>query len=253
MAMLEASNLSISFGGLKALENVSFSIDRGEIVGLIGPNGAGKTTVFNLLTNVYTPTGGTIRMDGQNIVGMPVHAINQMGIVRTFQNIRLFKKLSVIDNVKIAYHNQMQYTTGEAVLRIGRYWNEEKRATARAMELLGVFDMEKFALKRADSLPYGAQRKLEIARALASNPSILLLDEPAAGMNPIETQELMKTIEGIRTRFSVAILLIEHDMGLVMGICERIVVLDYGQVIAQGSPDAIRRNPKVIGAYLGGE
>ena len=251
MAMLEVKNLGITFGGLKALENVRFSIDPGEIIGLIGPNGAGKTTVFNLLTNVYIPTAGSIEMDGRSIVGLPTHTITQVGIARTFQNIRLFKNLSVLDNVKIAYHNQMKYGKLEGTFRLTRYWREEEVADARARELLGVFGMEATADKAARNLPYGQQRKLEIARALAANPKLLLLDEPAAGMNPTETQELMATIRLIRDRFGVAILLIEHDMSLVMGICERLVVLDYGEIIATGTPMEIRSDPKVIGAYLG--
>ena len=251
--LLSAEHIGIEFGGLKALTDFNVTLHAGEIVGLIGPNGAGKTTVFNLLTNVYQPTSGTIEVEGVDIVGVPTHEITQVGIARTFQNIRLFRKLTVLENVKIAYHNQMQYTSLEGMLRLPRYWSEETRADARAMQLLRVFGLEKLRDEQADSLPYGAQRKLEIARALATNPKLLLLDEPAAGMNPIETKDLMATIRGIRDRFNVAILLIEHDMSLVMGICERIVVLDYGQVIAMGSPDEIRRDPKVIGAYLGGE
>ena len=251
--LLSVDKLSIQFGGLKALTDFDITIRAGEIVGLIGPNGAGKTTVFNLLTNVYKPTAGTIQVEGVSVVGVPTHEITQVGIARTFQNIRLFRKLTVIENVKIAYHNQMQYTSLEGTFRLPRYWTEEARATARAHQLLRVFGLEKLADERADSLPYGAQRKLEIARALATNPKLLLLDEPAAGMNPIETQDLMATIRSIRTRFNVAVLLIEHDMSLVMGICERILVLDYGQMIALGTPGEIRRDPKVIGAYLGGE
>jgi ABC-type branched-subunit amino acid transport system ATPase component len=251
--LLNTENLSIEFGGLKALTDFNLTVRAGEIAGLIGPNGAGKTTVFNLLTNVYQPTAGTIEMEGVRIVGVPTHEITQVGLVRTFQNIRLFKKLTVLENVKIAYHNQMQYTSLEGTFRLPRYWTEETRADARSYQLLRVFGLEKLALERADSLPYGAQRKLEIARALATNPKLLLLDEPAAGMNPIETQDLMATIRSIRERFNVAILLIEHDMSLVMGICERIIVLDYGQIIAHGTPDEIRADEKVINAYLGGE
>ncbi len=251
MAMLEVKNLGIQFGGLRALENVRLSIDPGEIVGLIGPNGAGKTTVFNLLTNVYIPTNGTIELDGRSIVGMPTNKITQVGIARTFQNIRLFKNMTVLENVKVAYHNQMKYSATEAVLRLPRFWKDEKVADARARELLGVFGMEGSADTQAKNLPYGQQRKLEIARALAANPKILLLDEPAAGMNPTETQELMATIRLIRDRFGVAILLIEHDMALVMGICERLVVLDYGQIICTGTPQEVASDPKVIGAYLG--
>ncbi len=251
--LLETTHLGIQFGGLKALNDFGLNIKPGEIVGLIGPNGAGKTTVFNLLTNVYTPTNGTIEVEGKSIVGLPTYEITQVGIARTFQNIRLFKNLSVLDNVKVAYHNQMQYTQLEGILRLPRFWFEEKRADARARELLHVFGMGALAAKDAKNLPYGQQRKLEIARALASNPKLLLLDEPAAGMNPTETQELMDTIRLIRDTFGVAILLIEHDMRLVMGICERLVVLDYGQIIAAGAPDEISANSKVIGAYLGSE
>ncbi len=250
-ALLEARRLGIQFGGLKALQEFELEINPGEIVGLIGPNGAGKTTVFNLLTNVYMPTTGTIEVDGKSIVGLTTHDITQVGIARTFQNIRLFKNLSVLDNVKVAYHNQMQTTPIEGTFRLPRHWREEKLADARARELLHVFGMGGVAAKDAKNLPYGQQRKLEIARALAANPKLLLLDEPAAGMNPTETQELMETIRAIRDRFGVAILLIEHDMSLVMGICERLVVLDYGQIIASGSPEQVRNDPKVIGAYLG--
>lgn len=251
--LLVVKELGIQFGGLKAVEGVDLAMQSGEIVGLIGPNGAGKTTVFNLLTSVYQPTHGTIEVEGKSIVGLPTHQITQVGIARTFQNIRLFRNLSAMDNVKIAYHNQMQCTPLEGTLRLPRHWHEEKMADARARELLQVFGMEKLADKAAKNLPYGQQRKLEIARALAANPKLLLLDEPAAGMNPTETQELMATIRLIRDRFDVAILLIEHDMSLVMGICERLVVLDYGQIIATGTPAEIRNNPQVIGAYLGAQ
>ncbi len=251
--LLTISHLGINFGGLKALDDVSLSIKNNEIVGLIGPNGAGKTTVFNLLTGVYAPTAGSITMDGAALIGKRTYQITREGIARTFQNIRLFKGDTVIENVKTAFQCRMKYSILSGVLRLASFRREELEIDRRARELLSVFDLEKFAEERADSLPYGAQRKLEIARALASNPKLLLLDEPAAGMNPIETQDLMNTIRSIRSRFSVAILLIEHDMSLVMGICERILVLDYGQVIALGTPDEIRRNPRVIGAYLGGE
>ncbi len=251
--LLTISHLGINFGGLKALDDVSLTMNTNEIVGLIGPNGAGKTTVFNLLTGVYTPTAGAVSLDGVSLIGKKTYQITRAGVARTFQNIRLFRGDTVIENVKTAFQCRMRYSILSGVLRLPAYGKEELEIDRRARELLQVFDLERFAEEQADSLPYGAQRKLEIARALATNPKLLLLDEPAAGMNPIETQDLMETIRSIRSRFSVAILLIEHDMSLVMGICEKILVLDYGQVIALGAPDEIRRDPKVIGAYLGGE
>lgn len=251
--LLTITGLGIRFGGLTALNDVSLTIRSNEIVGLIGPNGAGKTTVFNLLTGVYVPTSGTVAIDGVSLTGKKTYEITREGVARTFQNIRLFKGDTVIENVKTAFQCRMKYSIVAGLLRLPSYHREEHEIDRRARELLQVFDLEKYANDQADSLPYGAQRKLEIARALATNPKLLLLDEPAAGMNPIETQDLMETIAQIRNRFSVAILLIEHDMGLVMGICERILVLDYGQMIALGTPDEIRRDPKVIGAYLGGE
>ncbi len=249
--VLSVSNLGINFGGLQALDDFNIQVNGYEIVGLIGPNGAGKTTVFNLLTNVYRPTKGNIDLAGYSTKGKTMHQVNTSGIARTFQNIRLFRSLSVIDNVKIAYHNTMHYTTAEAILRLPRYRKEEKQAEERALELLGVFDMKNLASEKAGNLSYGAQRRLEIARALATNPKVLLLDEPAAGMNPSETASLLKTIREIRQAFKVAIILIEHDMSLVMGICERILVLNYGLIIAQGTPIEIKNNPIVIEAYLG--
>ena len=253
MAVLEAKNLGIAFGGLRALRDVQFSIGEKEIIGLIGPIGAGKTTVFNLLTDVYVPTEGTITLENQNIVGKKTYQITQGGISRTFQNIRLFKDISVIDNVKIAMNFQMKYSVLSGIFRLPAYRREEAQVAKRAHELLQVFNLDEKSEDLAKNLPYGQQRKLEIARALATNPKVLLLDEPAAGMNPTETKELMETIRLIRDRFGIAILLIEHEMNFVMGICERIYVLDYGKVIAEGNPEEIRNNPRVITAYLGGE
>ena len=249
--VLDVSNLGIRFGGLQALDDFNIQVKPREIVGLIGPNGAGKTTVFNLLTNVYQPSVGGVTLTGQDILGKSTHEVTRHGIARTFQNIRLFKSLSVIDNVKIALHNSMKYSVLEACLRLPSYWKQETKATEYSRELLSVFDMEDLADAQAGSLPYGAQRRLEIVRALATNPKVLLLDEPAAGMNPSETVDLMRTIHEVRDKFGVAIILIEHDMNLVMGICERILVLNYGLIIAQGAPEEIRNNPMVIEAYLG--
>ena len=249
--ILECSHLGIDFGGLKAVNDFNLTIGRTEIAGLIGPNGAGKTTIFNLLTKVYQPTRGTILLDGLDTAGKTTAQINRMGIARTFQNIRLFNNLSVEDNVKIGLHNQTRYSALAGVLRLPSYWKQERAAHDRAMELLSIFDMEQMASFKAGSLPYGAQRRLEIVRALATKPSLLLLDEPAAGMNPSETAELMDTIVKIRDTFNIAILLIEHDMSLVMGICEGIAVLNFGQIIAKGTPDEIKNNPVVIEAYLG--
>ena len=249
--VLETHHLGIDFGGLTAVNDVSITIGREEIAGLIGPNGAGKTTVFNLLTNVYTPTRGDILLDGKSTKGMKTWQVNRMGVARTFQNIRLFKSQTVLDNVLTGLHNEMDYGIPGSILRFPGYWRAEKIARNRAMEYLSIFGMEDLAEATAGSLPYGAQRRLEIARALATNPSILLLDEPAAGMNPAETAELMENILKIRETFKIAVLLIEHDMNLVMGVCESIAVLNYGQVIAKGTPDQIRENPAVIEAYLG--
>lgn len=251
MSLLEAKDLGIAFGGLKAVDNFNISIGDNQLVGLIGPNGAGKTTVFNLLTGVYLPTEGNISINGESVVGCKPYQIVNKGAARTFQNIRLFKDLSVIENVKAAFHHKMKYSLLNGIVRFPLFWKEEQDIDKRARELLNVFDMEKYADNKAKNLPYGQQRKLEIARALATQPKILLLDEPAAGMNPQETRELMETIALIRKRFKVSILLIEHDMNLVMGICEHIVVIDYGKIIATGTPDEIKSNKKVIGAYLG--
>lgn len=253
MALLEVKNLGIAFGGLKALKNVAITIEDKEIIGLIGPNGAGKTTVFNLLTDVYQPAAGSIELEGDNIIGKKTHQITQIGIARTFQNIRLFKDISVLDNIKIALHNKANYSVWQGVFRTRAYWREERFLNSEALRLLEVFQMRDMAEAPAGSLPYGKQRKLEIARALATSPKLLLLDEPAAGMNPTETRELMDTIRRLRDRFSVSILVIEHDMNLVMGLCERVFVLDYGEIIAAGAPEDISKNPKVIAAYLGEE
>ena len=249
--VLETHHLGIDFGGLTAVNDVTITIGREEIAGLIGPNGAGKTTVFNLLTNVYTPTRGDILLDGKSTKGLKTWQVNRMGVARTFQNIRLFKSQTVLDNVLTGLHNEMDYGIPGSIFRLPGYWRAEKIARSRAMEYHSIFGMQDLADATAGSLPYGAQRRLEIARALATNPSILLLDEPAAGMNPAETAELMENILKIRETFKIAILLIEHDMNLVMGVCESIAVLNYGQVIAKGTPAQIRENPAVIEAYLG--
>ena len=249
--VLKADHLGISFGGLKAVEGFDLEIHENELVGLIGPNGAGKTTVFNMLTGVYQPTEGAVYLDGNLMAGKKPHQMVKAGIARTFQNIRLFKKMTVIDNVRVAFNLHMKYTVLQSILRTPLVWKEEEEIDRKARELLSVFNMEGLADHVAANLPYGQQRKLEIARALATNPKVLLLDEPAAGMNPTETAELMEAISIIRERFHVSILLIEHDMSLVMKICERLVVIDYGQIIAAGTPQEVARDPKVIGAYLG--
>lgn len=249
--ILEARHLGIDFGGLTAVNDFNIAIGRTEICGLIGPNGAGKTTVFNLLTKVYQPTRGTILIDGIDTHNMNTIQVNKAGVARTFQNIRLFKDLTVLDNVLIGLHNDINYNLATAIFRLPKFWKGEKVAKERALELLSIFDMQDLADHQAGSLPYGAQRRLEIVRALATNPSLLLLDEPAAGMNPSETGELMDNIVKIRDTFKIAIMLIEHDMSLVMGICEGIAVLNFGQIIAKGTPDQIRSNPEVIKAYLG--
>lgn len=249
--ILECSHLGIDFGGLTAVNDFNMAIGRTEIAGLIGPNGAGKTTVFNLLTKVYQPTRGTIMLDGMDTHGMNTVQVNKLGIARTFQNIRLFSNLTVEENVKLGLHNHIKYGMWSGIFRLPRYWKQEKLAHESAMELLHIFDMQDLAGAKAGSLPYGAQRRLEIVRALGTNPTLLLLDEPAAGMNPSETAELMENIVKIRDTFGIAILLIEHDMSLVMGICEGICVLNFGQIIAKGTAEEIMNNPTVIEAYLG--
>lgn len=249
--VLEIEKLGIDFGGLTAVNNLSMYVAQKEIVGLIGPNGAGKTTVFNLLTKVYEPSRGKIYLAGEDTDKLDTIEINKKGIARTFQNIRLFNELSVLDNVLVGMNNSITYTTADSIFRTSKFYKQEKQSEEKAIELLKIFDLDKFADIKASSLPYGAQRRLEIARALATNPKILLLDEPAAGMNPQETEELMNTIKFVRDKFNICILLIEHDMNLVMNICERIYVLNYGMLLAKGSPEDIKNNPEVIKAYLG--
>lgn len=251
MALLETKNLGISFGGLRAVDDFNIEVEKEQLYGLIGPNGAGKTTVFNLLTGVYKPTRGSFLLDGVKLNGKSPAQINRAGIARTFQNIRLFKKLSVLDNVMAGYHNHMDYSLAAGIFRLPSYFKQEREYKAKAMELLSVFGLEREAEYLAQNLPYGKQRKLEIARALATGPKLLLLDEPAAGMNPNETAELMDTIRFVRDTFHIAILLIEHDMKLVTGICEQVTVLNFGQELAKGKTDVVLNDPKVITAYLG--
>ena len=251
--LLVAKNISISFGALKAVDSFNLEINSGELIGLIGPNGAGKTTVFNILTGVYNASSGEYTLDGENVIKTSTSALVKKGLARTFQNIRLFKYLSVLDNVVAAYNFRMKYGILSGMLRFPNFWREEKEAKEKAMALLKIFDLDKYAGIHAGNLPYGEQRKLEIARAMATEPKILLLDEPAAGMNPKETEDLMNTIKLIRDKFGIAVLLIEHDMKLVLGICERLVVLNYGQILASGDPKEVINNPQVVEAYLGKE
>lgn len=253
MSLLKVKNLSIKFGGLVAVSNFELDVEEHDLVGLIGPNGAGKTTIFNMLTGVYQPTTGTIELDDKSINGCKAYEITGKRVARTFQNIRLFKELSVVENVKISFNYQVKYNMIHSVLRLPKFYREERLMQEKALQLLKIFGMEHKANELAKNLPYGEQRRLEIARALAAEPKLLLLDEPAAGMNPQETAELTKLIREIRDKFNIAVLLIEHDMKLVMGVCEKIVVVDYGKIIAKGTPEEIKSNPRVIEAYLGEE
>lgn len=251
MALLEVKNLGISFGGLRAVDEFNITIEKGQLYGLIGPNGAGKTTIFNMLTGVYKPTDGTILLDGENITGKSTIEINRAGIARTFQNIRLFKDMTVLDNVKVALHNHYKYSVLTGILRLPKYFKTEKLMNEKAMEMLKVFELENKAELTASGLPYGEQRRLEMARALATEPKLLLLDEPAAGMNPNETAELMDMIRLVRDKFGMTVLLIEHDMSLVSGICEKLTVLNFGQMLCEGKTENVLSDPDVIKAYLG--
>ena len=251
--ILRAEHLGITFGGLRAVDDFNMTINKGELVGLIGPNGAGKTTVFNLLTGVYKPTDGEFWLDGEKMNGKKTYQVVRAGIARTFQNIRLFKQMTVEENVLVAFNESFSYHMGGAIFRTPRFWREEREMHQKAIDLLRIFKLEGLAQTQAANLPYGAQRKLEIARALATGLKLLLLDEPAAGMNPTETEDLLECINTIRDRFGIAILLIEHDMSLVMNVCQRIQVLDYGRTIASGLPEEIAHNPRVISAYLGSD